>query len=77
MGVYQNVKFQLFIISSSQVTLRTETFSGRNFRDFHDFDTFLPKLIPGKELNEKFGKVIFAKNKLIQKLQKFFQSLKN
>ena len=58
-------------------TLRAESFAGRNFRDFRDFDPFSRKLMPGKKLNEKFAKVIFAKNKLFQKSRKFFQSLKN
>ena len=33
--------------------------------------------MPGKKLNEKFAKAIFAKNKLFQKSRKFFLSLKN
>ena len=66
-----------FSISRPSTTLRAETFAGRNFRDFRDFDSFSRKLMPGKKLNEKFAKVIFAKNTLFQKSRKFFQSLKN
>ena len=54
-------------------TLRAETFAGRNFRDFCDFGTFSRKLMPGKKLNEKFAKVIFAKNQFFQKPRKFFK----
>ena len=51
-----------------------KTFVGRNFSDFGPISR---KLMPGKKLNEKFAKVIFAKNKLFQKSRKFFPSLKN
>ena len=58
-------------------TLRAEAFAGRNFRDFRDFGPFSRKLMPGKNVDEKFAKVIFAKKKLFQKSRKFFPSLKN
>ena len=44
-------------------------FKGRNFRDF---GLFSRKLLPGKKLEEKFAKVIFAKKKTIPKLAKVF-----
>ena len=50
---------------------RAETFA-----IFRDFGPISRKLMPGKKLNEKFAKVVFAKNKLFQKLRKFFRSLK-
>ena len=45
-------------------------FKGRNFRDF---GLFSRKLLPGKKLEEKFAKVIFAK-KNIRKLAKVFSN---
>ena len=54
---------------------RAETFAGRDFRGFRDFDPFSRKLMPGKKLNEKFAKVILAKNKFFQKSQKYLPSL--
>ena len=72
-----NISFWTPSMLVSNCTLRAESFASRNFRDFRDFDPFSRKLMPGKKLNEKFAKVIFAKNKLFQKSRKFFQSLKN
>ena len=43
------------------ITLRAESFAGRNFHDFHDFDPFLQKFLPGKKLNLKKAKVFFSK----------------
>ena len=61
------------------ITLRAETFAGRNFRDFRDFWPFSRKFLPGKKLSEKFAKVIFAKKRLFRKIAKkksFFRVLK-
>ena len=44
-------------------------FKGRNFRDF---GLFSRKLLPGKKLEEKFAKVIFAK-KDFKNRESFFQ----
>ena len=43
-------------------TLRVETFAGRNFHDFRDFDPFLRKILPGKKLNLKNAKFFSQKN---------------
>ena len=53
--------------AQSRNTLRAETFAGRNYRDFRDFDLFSRKLMPSKKVEEKFAKVIFAKKNLFQK----------
>ena len=66
-----------WLISAGQGTLRTETLAGRNFRDFREFGSISRKLMPGKKLNDRFAKVIFAKNKHFRKPRKFFQSLKS
>ena len=73
----QGIANQCVLKYAPNPTIRAETFAGRNFRDFCDFGPFSRKLMPGKKLNEKFAKNIFAKNKLFQKPRKFFQSLKN
>ena len=49
------------------------TFAGRYFRDIRDFGLFSRELMPGKKLEEKFAKVIFAKNKLFQNRESFFE----
>ena len=51
--------------------MRAETFADRNFRDFRDFGPISRKLLPGKKINEKFAKVIFAK-KNFSKIAKVF-----
>ena len=45
-------------------------FKGRNFRDF---GLFSRKLLPGKKLEEKFAKVIFAKKNYSKTRESFFQ----
>ena len=56
-------------ITRSRVTIvsmaQQSYFKGRNFRDFRDFGPISRKLMSEKEVNEKFAKVIFAKNKLL------------
>ena len=54
-------------------TLRAETFAGRNFRDFRGFGPISRKLMPGKELENRFAKVIFAKQKFFKNRESFFQ----
>ena len=46
---------------SASYTLRAETFAGKNFHEFCNFGLFSRKLMPGKKLDEKFAKVVFAK----------------
>ena len=56
-------------------TLSAESFAGRNFRDFRDFGPLSRKLMPGKKLDEKFAKVIFAKRYFFSKIAKVFAKL--
>ena len=69
---YKRKNMYSFWIRAFNSTLRAESFAGRNLRDFHDFDPFSRKLMPGKKLNEKFAKVILAKKFFFPKFAKVF-----
>ena len=58
------------------VTLRVESFAGRNFRDFRDFCPFSRKFLPGKKVTSKFAKVFFAKSQVFLKVAKVFSTTK-
>ena len=59
------------------ITLREETFAGRNVRDFRDFGLFQRKFLPGKKLNLKFVKGFFPeKSTFSENHESFFDVLK-
>ena len=71
-----NYSSLLVMISSSLITFGTETFAGRNFRDFCDFCPFPRKFLPSKIVKRKIAKGFSSENKKNSKNAKVFSTIK-
>ena len=61
-GENSQVYSQFQSLRQIKPSLRVETFAGKNFRDFRNFDPFSQKFLPGKKLNLENAIFFFRKS---------------